>query len=75
MNSEHEKILFTKFYNPSTQFTSIKNLYDEVKKNGITLNEVITFIRNQETTQVFKKPKRIKIIFQFMQNINMKFFK
>ena len=64
MNSEqHEKLLFTKFYDPSTRYTSIKNLYDEVKKNGITLNEVITFIRNQETTQVFKKPKRIKNYF------------
>ncbi len=55
MNSEHDKLLFTKFYDPSTRYTSIKNLYDVVKKDGITLQEVKNFIQKQETTQVFKK--------------------
>ena len=53
--TEHENIMFTKFYNPSIQYTSIKNLYDAVKKDGITLQEVKNFIQKQETTQIFNK--------------------
>ena len=60
---DHEKILFTKFYNPSIQYTSIKNLYDAVKKDGITLQEVQDFIKKQETSQVFKKQKHVKNYF------------
>jgi len=60
---DHEKILFTKFYNPSIQYTSIKNLYDAVKKDGITLQEVQDFIKKQETSQVFKKQKYVKNYF------------
>ena len=55
--SEHERILSTKYYNPSTQYTSVKNLYDAVKKDGITLQQVKDFIQKQETTQLFKKTK------------------
>ena len=61
--TEHENIMFTKFYNPSTQYTSIKNLYDAVKKDGITLQEVKNFIQKQETTQIFNKKQRIKHYF------------
>ena len=61
--SDHEKIMFTKYYNPSGQYTSIRNLYDAVKKEGITLKDVKEFIQKQETTQVFKKPKQIKHYF------------
>ncbi len=55
--NEHEKIMFTKFYSPSLQYTSVKNLYDAVKKEGVTLQEVKNFISQQETTQIFKKTK------------------
>ena len=61
--NEHEKAMFTKFYNPSTAYTSIKNLYDAVKKDGITLQEVKDFIQKQETSQVFKNQKFIKHYF------------
>ena len=61
--SDHDKIMFTKYYNPSGQYTSIRNLYDAVKKEGITLKDVKEFIQKQETTQVFKKPKQIKHYF------------
>ena len=61
--SDHDKIMFTKYYNPSGQYTSIRNLYDAVKKEGITLKDVKEFIQKQETTQVFKKPKHIKHYF------------
>ena len=61
--NEHEKIMFTKFYNPSLKYTSIKKLYDEVKSSGISLGEVRNFILNQEISQVFKKYKRIKHYF------------
>ena len=60
---EHEKIMFTKFYQPSLRYTSIKNLYDAVKKDGITLQEVKNFIKQQETTQIFKKQNFIKHFF------------
>ena len=54
-----KSIMFMKYYNPNTQYTSIKNLYNAVKNNGITLQDVKEFIQKQETTQVFKKHKRI----------------
>jgi len=55
--------MFTKFYDPSTKYTSIKNLYAAVKKDGVTLQEVKDFIQKQETSQVFKKQKFIKNYF------------
>ena len=61
--TENEKLMFTKFYNPNMKYTSIKKLYDEVKSSGISLVEVRNFILNQETSQVFKKHKRIKHYF------------
>ena len=57
--TENEKLMFTKFYNPSLKYTSIKKLHDEVIKNGITLPEVKDFIQRQETTQLFKKQNRV----------------
>ena len=61
--NEHEKLMLTKFYNPGLQYTSIKNLYAAVKKDGVTLQEVKDFIQKQETSQVFKKQKFIKNYF------------
>ena len=61
--SENEELMFTKYYEPGLKYTSIKKLYDEVKKSGITLQEVKEFIQRQETTQLFKKQKRIKHYF------------
>ena len=51
--SEHENIMFTKFYNTSAQYTSIKNLYDAVKKDGITLQEVKNFIQKTRNNSAF----------------------
>ena len=68
--SENEKIMFTKFYDPSLKYTSIRKLYDALKKSGITLREVKEFIQKQETTQVFKKQKRIKNYFPIVAKYN-----
>jgi len=61
--NDHDKTMFIKYYNPSGQYTSIKNLYDAVKKDGVTLKQTKDFIQKQETTQIFKKPKEIKHYF------------
>ena len=61
--SGNEQLLQILFYSPNTQFTSIKSLYDQVKKRGITYNEVKEFVQKQEATQLFKKQKRIKHYF------------
>ena len=42
--NENEKLMFTKYYNPGLQFTSIINLYDAVRKEGVTLQEVKNYI-------------------------------
>ncbi len=61
--NENEKLMFTKYYNPGLQFTSIRNLYDAVRKEGVTLQEVKNYIQKQEVSQVFKKQKRVKHYF------------
>ena len=61
--NDHEKLMFTKYYNPAGQYTSIKNLYDAVKKDGVALKQVKEFVQKQATTQMFKKPKQIKYYF------------
>ena len=48
------------FYGADTQFTTIKKLYEQVKKRGITYDEVRNFVKAQEATQLFMRPKRIK---------------
>ena len=52
-------------YSLNTQFTSIKSLHTAVKNKGITYNEVRTLnrIKNQESSQLFKKTTRIKHYF------------
>ena len=57
--SGNEKLLEILFYSPNTQFTSIRSLYEQVKKRGITYNEVKEFVQKQEATQLFKRQKRI----------------
>ena len=69
-----EVLLANLYYGVDTQFTSIKSLYDAVKSKKITYNEVKQFIQKQDSNQLFKKQPKIKIIFQFTQNINMKFY-
>ena len=59
----NEKLLEILFYSPNTQFTSIKSLHDQVKKRGITYNEVKEFVQKQEATQLFKRQKKIKHYF------------
>ena len=63
--SENTKqvLLDNLFYSPNTQYTSIKSLYAAVKNKGITYNEARNFIQNQESSQLFKKPSRIKHYF------------
>ena len=61
-NTKHV-LLDNFFYSPNTQYTSIKSLYTTVKNKGITYNEVRNFIQNQESSQLFKKPLRIKHYF------------
>ena len=58
-----ETLLSNLFYYPNTQYTIIKSLYDAVKNKGITQAEVRSFLQKQDTTQLFKKPKRIKHYF------------
>ena len=48
------------YYGKTTQFTSIKSLYDAVKNKGITYEEVRDFIQSQESSQLFKKPRKVK---------------
>lgn len=55
-----QTLLDTLYYGETTQFTSIKSLHDAVKSRGITYKEVRDFIQNQESNQLFKKPKKIK---------------
>ena len=57
--SGNEKLLEILFYSPNTQFTSIRSLFEQVKKRGITYNEVKEFVQKQEATQLFKRQKRI----------------
>ena len=59
----NEKLLSILYYSPSTQYTSINKLYNKIKHRGITLQEVKDFINRQESTQLFKKQKRIKNYF------------
>ena len=66
--SAKEQLMFIKYYNPNIQYTSIKNLYDAVKSNGITLQEVKKFIENQESNQLFKKRKIPKNLFPILAN-------
>ena len=61
--SANQKLLEILFYSPNTQFTSIKSLYEQVKKRGITYDEVKEFVQKQETTQLFKRQKRISHYF------------
>ena len=58
-----EILMFNLFYSPNVQATSIRNMYDQVKNKGIKYNEVIDFIKRQETTQLFKKQNRPKHYF------------
>ncbi len=51
------------FYSPSTQFTSIRSLYNYLKNKGVTYNEVRDFVQKQEATQLFKRQKRVKHYF------------
>jgi hypothetical protein len=48
------------YYGKTTQFTSIKSLYDAVKNKGITYEELRDFIQSQESSQLFKKPRKVK---------------
>ena len=59
----NEKLMQDLYYNPNTQLTSIRNLFNAVKQNGVKYKEVRNFIQSQESNQLFKKQKRIKNYF------------
>jgi len=61
--SANEKLMQILYYSPGTQYTSIKELYDNLKNKGVTYNEVKNFVQNQESNQLFRKQKRIKHYF------------
>ena len=62
MNQHKNNILTGSFYG-LPPITSIKNLYEKVKDEGITLKEVKEFVNNQEVHQMYIKQKRIKNYF------------
>ena len=63
MNTETKTtILSNLLYGPSST-TSIKKLYEKVKRQEITYNEVKTFVQNQEVYQMNLKRKRPKHFF------------
>ena len=51
------------YYNPQTGLISANNLFQKVKQDGITLKQVLTFIRKQETAQLLKPVVKPKIYF------------
>ena len=61
--SANEKLMQVLYYSPNTQYTSIKELYENLKNRGVTYNEVKNFVQNQESNQLFRKQKRIKHYF------------
>ena len=63
-----EVLLWNLFYSIGAQFTSIKSLYDQVKNKGITYDEVRDFIQKQESSQLFKRKKRITNYFPITAN-------
>ena len=63
-----EVLLWNLFYSVGAQFTSIKSLYDQVKNKGITYDEVRDFIQKQESSQLFKRKKRISHYFPITAN-------
>jgi hypothetical protein len=64
LSAESKELLLTNlYYSPTTQYTSIKNLYDNVKKKGITYNEVRQFLQKQESNQLFKKKTKMRHYF------------
>ena len=63
-----EVLLWDLYYAIGAQFTSIKSLYDQVKNKGITYDEVCDFIQNQESSQLFKRKKRIAHCFPITAN-------
>ena len=50
------------YYSTNTQFTSIRSLYNELKK-GVTYEDVKIFVESQESNQLFKKQKPPKNFF------------
>ena len=62
---EQDKLLKEIYYNPKTT-GSIRTIYNQVKSHGITYNDVKTFVQNQQTHQIFTKPKKPKHYYPHM---------
>ena len=58
-----DKKLSEVFYNPETGLISANKRYQKVNKNGFTLKQVQEFIKNQETTQLYKPITKEKSYF------------
>ena len=52
----HEQILREVYYNPATGFTGATKLYKQVKGQGITMNQVRSFLGKQDIVQSTRKP-------------------
>ena len=64
-----EIFLWNLYYAIGAQFTNIKRLYDQVKNKGITKNGVRNFIQKQESSQLFKRKKRIAHYFPITASV------
>ena len=47
--------------------TSIKTLYNKVKDEGVTYEDVKEFVQNQEINQLYRKQPRIKFYFPIVK--------
>ena len=53
----------TAYYNPETGLISATKLYQKVKKQGVTMQQIKDFMRKQETAQLLKPVSKQKYYF------------
>lgn len=59
MNSDKKiEILKEIYFNPASGYQSEKKLFEKVRKKGIKLKEVKSFLKSLEVNQIFKEPKK-----------------
>ena len=63
MFSDQKRDLLLNVFYGTPPITSLKGIYDKVKKHGITYKEIKEFTKNQEVTQLYKRQPRIKYYF------------
>eukprot|EP00732_Lithocolla_globosa_P000850 Lithocolla_globosa_v1_NODE_330_length_4438_cov_177.263746.p1 type:complete len:338 gc:universal NODE_330_length_4438_cov_177.263746:2032-3045(+) len=52
---DNTKLIFDTFYNPLTGYVGSKKLYERLKDQGVTMNEIENFLSTQEVIQINKK--------------------